>query len=157
MKEDHQLEAKSLSDDPEGKEFGTTFGAAHGAIAGGVIGSLAGPAGTVAGAVIGAGAGAAIGFVAGAGAKSEEIYWKENLEREPFFDRGYSYDDFAAALRIGEEGFRDSGGTSFEENETKLREQWEQGKGNSALEWSQAKQAARAAWERLEKSESPTS
>lgn len=148
QKPERRPETEGLADDPDGKDFGTTFGAAHGAIAGGVIGSLAGPGGTIAGALIGAGAGAAIGHAVGAGANSDEVYWRANLEKQPFYDRTFNYEDFATALRLGGEGRRASEGRSFEEGEERLREQWEQTKGNSRLKWEQAKLAARAAWER---------
>lgn len=146
---------EGLAADPEGKDFGTSFGAAHGAIAGGVIGSLAGPGGTVVGALVGAGAGAAIGHAAGAGANSDEVYWRANLEHQPFYDRTYNYEDFATALRLGGEEWRTSEGKSFEENEERLRVQWEQAKGASRLKWEQAKLAARAAWERSGREQTP--
>jgi hypothetical protein len=148
QKPEETPDEEGLAADPEGKDFGTSFGAAHGAIAGGVIGSLAGPGGTVVGALIGAGAGAAIGHAAGAGANSDEVYWRANLEHQPFYDRTYNYEDFATALRLGGEGGQASEGKSFEANEERLREQWEQEKGASRLKWEQAKLAARAAWER---------
>jgi hypothetical protein len=148
QKPEENPETVGMAADPEGKDFGTTFGAAHGAIAGGVIGSLAGPGGTVVGALIGAGAGAAIGHAVGAGANSDEVYWRANLDHQPFYERTYNYEDFATALRLGGEGGSNSEGGSFEESEERLREQWEQTKGNSRLKWEQAKLAARAAWER---------
>ncbi|RYD85307.1 MAG: hypothetical protein EOP84_02930 [Verrucomicrobiaceae bacterium] len=139
---------EGLAADPEGKDFGTTFGAAHGAIAGGVIGSLAGPGGTIVGALVGASAGAAVGYAVGAGANNDETYWRENLERQPFYSRTYRYEDFEAALRVGSEVRRASKGGGFEEHEEGMREQWEQTKGTSRLKWEEARLAARAAWER---------
>jgi len=154
-KRDTDPDKGTMAADPEGKDFGTSFGAAHGAIAGGVVGSLAGPGGAVVGAVIGAGAGAAVGYVAGAGANSDEVYWRENLQHQPFFESAYHYDDFATALRLGGEGWHASEGKTFEQSEERLREQWEQAKGNSRLKWEQARSAARAAWERTARERKP--
>ena len=134
---------------------GTTFGAAGGAIVGGVLGSMAGPGGTVIGALAGAAAGGAVGHVIGAGgwADSNEIYWRENLESQPFYEKGFGYADYVEALRLGHaHAFEHAhAAKGFDESEAVIAAEWERVKGNSRLTWQQARQAARAAWEREER------
>lgn len=132
---------------------GTTFGAAGGAIVGGVLGSMAGPGGTVIGALAGAAAGGAVGHVIGAGgwADSNETYWQENLETQPFYEKGFGYADYAEALRLGHEQALEPSGRSFDENEELIAAEWERVKGSSRLTWDQARRAARAAWEQQAK------
>ena len=135
---------------PDAGGTGSAFGVAGGAILGGLAGSLAGPGGTVAGALAGAAAGGAVGHVVGAGgwADSGEAYWKSNLAGQKFYEKGFNYADYAEALRLGTEGFRNAGGASFAAREGRLGEEWQRSKGSSRLNWEQAREAARAAWER---------
>jgi hypothetical protein len=128
---------------------GTTFGAAGGAIVGGVLGSLGGPGGTVIGALAGAAAGGVVGHVIGAGgwADSDEKYWQENLPKQPFYQQGFDYADYAEALRLGYQRVPELQGKSYEESESRLIEEWERVKGSSRLTPEQARQATRAAWE----------
>ena len=132
---------------------GTAFGTAGGAIVGGLVGSLAGPGGTVVGALVGAAAGGAVGHAIGAGgwADSNEQYWRENLTRQPFYETGFNYEDYAEALRLGFEHSRSAAGKTFDENEARLSAEWERVKGTSRLTWEQASRATRAAWERTER------
>lgn len=138
--------------DPDAGGTGTAFGAGGGAVIGGVLGSLAGPGGTVVGALAGAAAGGAIGHVVGAGgwADSDETYWKDNLPKQSFYEKGFDYGDYASALRLGYERYPDMQGKSYEESEPRLSEEWERVKGSSRLSWGQARHATRAAWERME-------
>lgn len=140
------LKENDATADKDAGATGTTFGAAGGALIGGVAGSLAGPAGTVAGALAGAVAGGIIGKAVGAGGWAEnEDYWRDHFHEQSFYKEGSDYKDYADAFRFGHDRYPGSSG-SFEENEPFLREEWENMKGS--LPWEEARDAARAAWQR---------
>ena len=137
---------------PGAHPVGVGVGAAAGGIAAGAAaGTLAaGPIGTVVGAAIGA-------VVGGLGGKAvaehydptiEEKYWRENHERQPYHRDGLAYDDYAPAYRLGWESRHRNAGERFEDVESRLERDYSSSRGNSPLDWSDAKHATRAAWER---------
>ena len=81
----------------------------------------------------------------------EEAYWRENYRREPYYERGYAFDDYLPAYRIGWEA-RDyyQDGRSFDEVERELERQYRRSRGASQLGWEKNRHAARAAWERFD-------
>lgn len=81
---------------------------------------------------------------------AEDSYWREQFAREPYVDRALNYDDYAAAFRVGYEGYAHRRG-SFQANERELQFEWDQLKGKSRLTWDTAKRAAKAAWTRAER------
>jgi hypothetical protein len=80
----------------------------------------------------------------------EEAYWRENLEAQPYFERGYQYDDYHPAYRIGWEGRARYEGRSFDEVERELEAEYNRSRGSSRLGWDRNRHAARAAWERFD-------
>lgn len=143
-----------VTDPADAHPVGTGVGAAGGALAGAAVGTtMAGPVGTVAGAVVGAIAGglAGQGIARVVNPKAEDAYWRENYNRSPDYVDGYTYDDYAPAYRQGYEGYSRYNGSSFDANESTLRDEWERAKGNSRLTWEQAKGATRSAWHRVER------
>ena len=139
---------------PGAHPVGTGIGAALGGIAAGAAAgtAAAGPIGTAVGAAIGA-------VVGGLGGKAvaehydptiEEAYWRDSFEREPYFQSGMTFDDYAPAYRLGGESRTRFGTRNFEDVETDLASQYDDVRGGSRLEWDDAKEAARAAWNRLE-------
>jgi hypothetical protein len=82
-----------------------------------------------------------------------DIYWREAYSREPYYRAGYTYDDYAPAYRTGyEAGGRYLGqGKRFDDLDSELRSNYEHIKGKSRLAWEDAKNAARAAWHRVER------
>ena len=138
---------------PGAHPVGVGVGAATGGIAAGALaGTLAaGPVGTVVGAAIGALAG-------GLGGKAiaehfdptiEEGHWRSNFEREPYYQPGMTFDDYAPAYRVGGEANSRYGDASFEDVEDRLATDYQSARGGSRLEWNQAKDATRAAWSRV--------
>jgi hypothetical protein len=132
---------------------GVGIGAAAGGIAGGAAaGTLAaGPVGTVVGAAVGA-------VVGGLGGKAvaehydptaEERYWRDNFEDEPYYQRGRSFDDYAPAYRVGGEARGRYGEQPFEDVEDDLAMEYRNNRGQSRLEWDDARDATRAAWMRV--------
>lgn len=77
---------------------------------------------------------------------NDDVYWRRNLDRQPFYFDGLSYDDYAPALQLGHTRFRED--TLFEDVQCRLGSEWEEIKGKSRLAWFEARHAARAAWER---------
>ena len=156
MAKEKDFEGKDANRDPitgapGSHPVGTGIGAAlGGAAAGAAAGSVAGPIGTAAGAA----AGAIIGGLAGKGVAeaidptAEEAYWQENYVREPYYEKGVAYDQYAPAYRTGYEGRAQYGTRSFEEVERDLETSYNRNKGSSGLGWDKARPAARAAWHR---------
>jgi hypothetical protein len=135
---------------PVGVGLAAVTGGTAAAVAAGT--AAAGPIGTVAGAA----AGAVAGGVAGervaesmVDATAEEAYWKEHYMQEPYYEAGLSYEDYAPAYRAGYEGRVRYRGRSFEEAERELETDYYEHRGTRGFSWDKARQAARAAWERL--------
>jgi hypothetical protein len=123
---------------PGAHPVGTGVGAAAGGVAAGAaVGSVAGPEGTMIGAA--------------AGAIAEEAYWRENYERQPYYESGMTYDDYGPAYRLGYESRARYAGGRFEDVENDLATDYQARRGRSRLSWERAKQAARAAWDRVER------
>lgn len=153
---------KSANLDPITKKPGAhPIGTGVGAAAGGIAGAAA--AGAATGTVVGGPVGAAVGLVAGpvvgglAGkAVAEKIdptvedaYWREAHKNQPYFDRAGSYDDYEPAYRVGYTGRAEHPERSFEDSESELEAAYNRERGKSRLGWSKAKEASRAAWNRV--------
>ena len=141
-----------ISGTPGAHPVGVGLGAAAGGMAAGAAaGTVAGPVGTA----IGAAAGAVIGGLAGKGIAEkidptvEEAYWRENYEREPYYERGYSFDDYHPAYRTGWEGRSRYAGKEFADVERDLEFDYAKNRGKSRLEWEKSRHAVQAGWERI--------
>jgi hypothetical protein len=80
----------------------------------------------------------------------EEAYWRENYKREPYYERGYTFDDYYPAYRIGWEARVQYEGRSFDAVERELERSYRRSRGKSQLGWDKNRHAARAAWERFD-------
>ncbi len=150
------LKEGDLNLDPISQELGahpvgTGVGAAvGGAAAGAAAGLVGGPIGAAVGGV----AGAIVGGLGGKAAAeavnptAEEAYWQDNYHREPYYEAGRPFDDYAPAYRLGLFGRTEYGGT-FDETEGRLATHWDTQKERSTLNWPQARAASRAAWDRI--------
>lgn len=148
---------------PGAHPVGTGIGAA----AGGLAGTAAGAAvsGAVAGTAVGGPIGTVVGLVAGAVAGGlagkaigeridptvEEAYWRENYRAQPYYTEGVEFDDYAPGYRTGYEGYSRYPGQRFDEVEHELAGDYENERGRSKLGWDRARDAARSAWERVER------
>ena len=151
MSKEKSMNLDPITDAPGAHPVGTGLGAAiGGAAAGAAAGSVGGPVGVLAGAVIGA-------VTGGLGGKAmaelinptaEEGYWQDNYNKEPYYEAGRSYEDYAPAYRMGVQGRLDYEGT-FDEMESRLAGKWSSHHENSKLTWEQSRQASRAAWDRV--------
>ena len=139
---------------PGAHPVGTGLGAAAGGMAAGAAaGSVAGPAGALAGAAVGA----VVGGLAGKGVAEhfdptiEEAYWSKNYSQEPYYEKGYSYDDYRPGYRTGWEARAKYPDRNFDEVEAQLASDYERNRGQSRLDWERNRTAARAAWNRFDK------
>src|SRR5690349_5427695 len=80
----------------------------------------------------------------------EESYWRSNYMREPYYERGYNFEDYHPGFRTGWEGRRRYENRRFEEVERELAREYQRNRGASRLEWAKNRHAARAAWERFD-------
>ena len=81
---------------------------------------------------------------------AEEAYWRENYETQPYYERGYTYDDYHPAYRTGWEGRARYESRGFGDVERELQADYERNRGASRLGWDRIRHAARAAWERFD-------
>ena len=78
-----------------------------------------------------------------------EAYWKEQHAKQPYAQREYTYDDYAAAYRTGYEAFHKYPGKAYEEIQDELALNYERNKAGSALPWDHARHAVQAAWAKV--------
>ena len=80
----------------------------------------------------------------------EETYWRENYATQPYYEAGFTYDDYHPGYRIGWEGRARYEGRSFVEVERELKAAYERNARGSRLGWDRNRHAARAAWDRFD-------
>ena len=83
----------------------------------------------------------------------EEAYWRAQYTREPYYERGYTFDDYYPAYRTGWEGRARYQGRTYEQVERELQREYQRNRGSSQLEWARNRHAVRAAWERFDAGE----
>jgi hypothetical protein len=150
--------------DPKHKhELGGTLGMTVGGVAGGIAagaaagaaigGASAGPIGAVAGAAIGGALGGSAGedIARAVNPTAEEKYWEDNYQTRTYFSRDRGFDVYRPAYRYGIDSYTMYQGRDFKEIEPNLRDNWYEARGNSSLEWNDAREPARDAYERLKK------
>lgn len=148
---DRDLNRDPLTDEPGAHPIGTGIGAAGGAVAAGAAGAIAGPVGAAVGGVIGAVVGGLAGKAAGEAVNptAEDAFWRENYNREPYYEQGRSFDDYSPAYRLGLSG-RERYQDPWTDVEPRLASEWESHRGDSALDWDRARPASEAAWQRAD-------
>ncbi|SFP88648.1 conserved hypothetical protein [Variovorax sp. PDC80] len=157
-KEKHLLDTNNnlhrdpITGEPGSHPVGTGVGATGGALAGAAVGAVGGPAGAAAGLI----AGAVLGGMGGKAVAErvnpsvERAHWASAYEREPYYEAGRSYDDYAPAYELGWSG-RAAGHDEFASVEPSLAREWEARRGTSTLDWTRARPASQAAWERADR------
>jgi hypothetical protein len=81
----------------------------------------------------------------------EDNYWRENFSSRPYARDNANYDEYRPAYRVGWESATQYRGRKFDEVEPELETRWSSSRGNSRLEWDDAREAARDAWHRVER------
>jgi hypothetical protein len=103
----------------------------------------------------------AVGVVAGAAAgkgvaeridpTGEAEYWREEYRNRDYVKSDYDYErDYAAAYGLGLQAREQYPTRSWEESETELSRDWGTRRGDSRLEWEDARLAARDSWQRAD-------
>lgn len=77
----------------------------------------------------------------------EAQYWREAYTREPYYQSGRGFEDYATAYELGWVAFHLYGG-EFDTAGRVLANDWLVRKGISTLSWEDARPAVRAAWQR---------
>jgi len=150
---DKDVNADPISGAPGSHPVGTGVGAVGGGATGAAIGAAAGPVGAVAGAVIGA----VVGGYAGKSVAemidptAEDAYWRDNYKNETYANRDLGYDQYEPAYRTGYTGYGKHAGKKWDDVENDLQRDYEETKGQSSLAWSDAKDASKAAWHKVER------
>ena len=80
----------------------------------------------------------------------EETYWRQNYLREPYYERGYTFDDYLPAYRTGWEGRLRYAGRNYEQCERDLQRDYQRNRGRSQLDWAKNRHAVRAGWDRFD-------
>jgi hypothetical protein len=145
MVESSKPTGRDLDRDPDtGQPEDHVGGIAGGAFAGGAA------VGAIAGSVIGGIAGKAIAEAVNP--QHEDDYWRREFPRRPYATRSSprSYDeDYAPAYRFGYERFPQYGGRPWDEVEPEFSRDWSTVRGTSRLDWADAREATRDAYDRL--------
>lgn len=130
--------------------------AAAGSAAGAAGGALGGPVGAVVGAVAGGVAGAYAGkeIAEGIDPTVETEYWRSSYAGRPYYNSGYTYDDYAPAYQTGWElEFDESEIRPWADRESEARRIWENRIADEdepvGMTWDEAKAASRDAYERI--------
>jgi hypothetical protein len=79
----------------------------------------------------------------------EEAYWREHHSKQPYADKDRSYEDYAAAYRVGAEAAEKYTGRDYDEVEQSVATDYERAQPGAAIPWDTVRPAARAAWDRL--------
>ncbi|MDQ3617391.1 MAG: hypothetical protein M3374_01470 [Pseudomonadota bacterium] len=140
---------------PGSHPVGVGVGGAGGAAAGAAIGALFGPIGML----IGGGIGAVAGASAGKGVAErmdptgEAEYWRDESANRPYVSKDYDYDnDYQPAYLYGTQARSQHAGRQWDDSlESDLHQGWEKAKGNSKLDWENAKDPVRDAWDRSDR------
>lgn len=133
---------------------GTAAGATGGVLAGAAIGgAVGGPVGAVVGGIVGAIGGSKAGdSIAEAVNPTEyQSHWEQNYTTRPYYSKDYSWNDYSPAYKLGYDGYAANRGKSFDSVERDLQTNWNETRGNSRLEWNDAKLAVKDGWNRVER------
>lgn len=137
-----------ISGEPGMQAIGTDVGAAlGGAAAGAAMGMVAGPAGVVIGATVGAIIGADAGHAVGEKINPTQlVWWEENHGSRPYVKAGKDYTHYEPAYRTGIEAARTRDGKDFKDLAPGIENNWNLSRGNSQLEWNDARPAVEDAF-----------
>lgn len=134
---------------------GQKAGRARGAAIGGAVGHAIGVAKDV---VLGAVSGGVAAGKSGANEASEHLfdttteheYWRNEFKNRSYFRPDTPYEQFGPAYQYGWECCQNHSGKKFQDVEAQLRADWESHRGDSRLNWAEARMAVQDAWSRAE-------
>ena len=155
MTNSNDLNRDPITGTPGSHPVGVGVGGVGGAAAGAILGAVGGPIGML----IGAGLGTIAGAAAGKGVAEridptgEDLYWQEEYKRRPYYNSAYNYEkDYAPAYSYGVDARSRLGDRAWDEStEAELERDWASARGQSALEWRDAKAAVHDSWTRADR------
>lgn len=154
-KSHRDLNRDPITGAPGSHPVGVGVGGTGGAVAGAAVGSILGPIGTLVGGAVGAIAGAAAGkgVAERIDPTGEAEYWREEHRNRPYVDAQYDYErDYAPAYAYGTSTRDQYAERRWDDAlENDLRQGWDSAKDESQLEWPQAKDAVRDAFDRSDR------
>lgn len=155
-KQSDDLNRDPISKTPGAHPVGVGVGGVGGAAVGAGIGALLGPIGMLIGGTIGAVAGAGVGkgVAEQLDPTMETEYWRKHYSQRPYVKSEYNYDDdYAPAYQYGNTIRSKYAERSWDPTlEQEVSTGWEQARGKSRLSWEQARDAARDAYDRSDRS-----
>lgn len=77
----------------------------------------------------------------------EYAYWRDKFVNRPYVQDGASFDDYGPAYVFGIHASAKYADRDFAEVAQELEREWHTVRGDSSLEWAQARDAARDSWE----------
>jgi hypothetical protein len=103
--------------------------------------------------VVGTVAGAAAGHKVGEAVNPtvEDAYWSEHWRERDYVDSARPYSDYQPAYRYGWESRARHPNRSYNEVERDLERGWDRFRGESTLQWNEARNATRDARHRVER------
>ena len=142
-----------MSDVKKDHSLGAGTGAMAGAVTGGAVGSAAGPVGTVVGAVAGGVIGAKAGdsIAEAVNPTDYEDHFKKNYRDTAYYKSGREWNDYQPAYQYGYDTYGQYRGQRFEDAEPTLERNWRDTRGDSRLEWNDARHAVRDGWHHIER------
>ncbi|MDN6276762.1 hypothetical protein [Psychrobacter sp.] len=147
-----ELNADIITGEPGSHPVGTGVGSVGGAATGAAIGTVIGPLGSLVGGAVGAiiGGGAGRAAAEAIDPTREEAYWRAEYLNAEYYKEGYSFErDFHPAYAVGYASrVQYPINAQFKNHEDDLERLWHKVKGDSRLDWSEARKAARDAWHR---------
>lgn len=148
------LNRDPISDTPGSHPVGDGIGGAAGGVAAGALaGAVFGPLGTLIGAAVGvvAGAAAGKGVAEHIDPTGEAEYWREQYRNRDYVKSDYDDErDYAVAYGLGLQARERHPSRSWDETETELSRDWGTHRGESRLEWGDARLAARDSSQRAD-------
>ncbi|AOH35816.2 MAG: hypothetical protein GX761_06530 [Gammaproteobacteria bacterium] len=115
----------------------------------GALGLLFGNSpGLVIGVVVGVAAGALIGsrLTERADPRDSVGHFEDIYTSMSYYERGMEWKDYEPAYRLGLESYGSRGGQSFEDVDAALGARWLKVRGESRLDWNQARGAVKHVW-----------
>lgn len=82
--------------------------------------------------------------------KTESTYWRNQYTNRPYYNSSRDYTTYEPAYRYGVDLYNRNPNLRYEDlNSTQLESGWNQTRGNSSLNWSDAQMAVRDAYNRM--------
>jgi phage tail tape-measure protein len=150
---EQDLNLDPITGQPGSHPLGTGAGSAGTAAVGAAIGAVVGgPVGFAVGGAIGAVAGGVAGHEVAEKVNPtvEDSYWRDNYSKRPYAHADRDYKFYQPAYKYGWESRANLKDAKWDDVESQLDAGWMMRRGESTLEWNDARPAAQDAWNRID-------